>query len=131
MPMAASSPLRCGYNPIEPNPRHATLLGALFEALVILDVRVYAQASEATVLHFRDKGGAHEVDLIVEGVDRRVVAIEVKLTRTVSEEDVRHLVWLRDRIGDRLLDAVVVTTGPEAYRRGDGIAVVPAALLGV
>lgn len=33
-------------------------------------------------------------------------------------------------IGDELLDAIVVTTGPEAYRRRDGIGVVPAALLG-
>jgi len=37
---------------------------------------------------------------------------------------------LADRIGDELLDAMAVTTGPEAYRRRDGIAVVPAALLG-
>jgi hypothetical protein len=43
---------------------------------------------------------------------------------------VAHLRWLRDRIGDDLLDAAVVTTGAEAYRRSDGIAVVPAALLG-
>lgn len=112
------------------NPRHATLFGALFEAQVSLDVRVFAQAAEARVFHFRDKGGVHEVDLIVEGRDQRIVAIEVKLTRTVTDKDVRHLLWLRDRLGDRLLDAVVVTTGPEAYRRQDGIAVVPAALLG-
>ena len=50
--------------------------------------------------------------------------------RTVSDEDVRHLRWLQDRVGDRLLDAAVVTSGPDAYRRQDGIAVVPAALLG-
>ncbi|MGH3142391.1 MAG: AAA family ATPase, partial [Gaiellales bacterium] len=43
---------------------------------------------------------------------------------------VKHLHWLRDRLGDRLLDAVVVSTGPTAYRRADGVAVVPAALLG-
>lgn len=34
------------------------------------------------------------------------------------------------KTSDDLLDAVVVTTGPQAYRRSDGIAVVPAALLG-
>jgi hypothetical protein len=33
-------------------------------------------------------------------------------------------------MGDDLLDAVVVTTGTTAYRRSDGIAVVPAGLLG-
>jgi hypothetical protein len=58
------------------------------------------------------------------------VAIEVKLARTVSDEDVRHLRWLQDRVGDRLLDAAVVTSGPDAYRRRDGMAVIPADLLG-
>jgi hypothetical protein len=48
----------------------------------------------------------------------------------VDDADVRHLLWLRDRVGDDLLDAVVITTGDEAYRRPDGVAVVPAALLG-
>jgi len=37
---------------------------------------------------------------------------------------------LRSQIGDELVDAVVVTTGRHAYRRSDGIAVIPAALLG-
>ena len=46
------------------------------------------------------------------------------------DDDVRHLAWLRQQIGHDLLDAVVITTGAEAYRRQDGIAVVPAALLG-
>ena len=43
--------------------------------------------------------------------------------------DVKHLLRLRNRIGDSLADAVV-TTGKSAYRRADGIAVVPLALLG-
>jgi len=111
-------------------PRGGTLFGALFESLVTLCVRVYAQAAEASVLHLRTKGGEHEVDLIVERDDQRVVAIEVKLTRTVVDADVRHLRWLSDRLGPDLLDAVIVTTGPDSYRRPDGIAVVPAALLG-
>lgn len=112
-------------------PRDATLFGALFESQVTLDVRTYAQAAEARVSHFRTRDGDREVDLIVERADQRVVAIEVKLARTVTDEHVRHLLWLRERMGEDLLDAVVITTGPEAYRRRDGIAVVPAALLGV
>jgi uncharacterized protein len=111
-------------------PRDGTLLGHLFEALVTLCVRVYAQAAEAEVKHLRTKGGRHEVDLIIERPDRRVLAMEVKLAGTVSDDDVRHLLWLRDRMGRDLLDAVVVTTGSAAYRRADGIGVVPAALLG-
>lgn len=111
-------------------PRDGTLLGALFESLVTLSVRVYAQAAEATVKHLRTARGDHEVDLIVERDDGRVLAVEVKLARDVGDGDVRHLNWLARQIGDDLLDAAIVTTGEEAYRRRDGIAVIPAALLG-
>lgn len=105
-------------------------LGALFESLVTQSVRVYAAAADAQVGHLRTKSTDHEVDLVVEGADRRVLAIEVKLAPTVGDDDVRHLRWLGDQLGDRLVDSVVVTTGPYAYRRRDGIAVVPLALLG-
>ncbi len=113
-----------------PAPRDGTLLGQLFESLVTLGVRTYAQAAEASVRHLRTHRGEHEIDLIVERDDGRVLALEVKLKGAIVDRDVRHLLWLRDRIGDDLLDAVIVTTGSEAYRRRDGIAVVPAALLG-
>jgi predicted AAA+ superfamily ATPase len=114
-----------------PIPRDGTLLGALFESLCTLSFRVYAQASEARVFHLRTGGGEHEVDLIVERGDGRVLAVEVKLAREVGGDEVRHLNWLAGRLGDSLLDSVVITTGAEAYRRPDGIAVVPAALIGV
>ncbi len=107
-----------------------TWLGALFESLATLSVRVYAEAAEARVGHLRTKNATREVDLIVEGSDRRVVAVEVKLSATVTDHDVRHLNWLGDEIGDRLADRVIVTTGEVAYRRRDGVAVVPLALLG-
>jgi len=113
-----------------PVPRDGTLLGALFESLTTLSVRTYAQASEATVKHLRTVGGRHEVDMIVERADGRVVAVEAKLTRNPGDEDCRHLHWLAERIGADLLDAIVVTTGNDAYRRSDGVGVVPAALLG-
>lgn len=113
-----------------PVPRDGSLLGALFESLVTLCVRVYAQDAEATVGHLRTFSGEHEVDLIVRRGDGRVVAIEVKLAPTVDDADVRQLRWLEGRIGDELLDSLIVTTGTAAYRRPDGIGVVPAALLG-
>ena len=113
-----------------PVPRDGTLLGALFESLVTQSVRVYAQAAEADVKHMRTYGGQREVDLIVERHDGRIVALEVKFARTVRDDDTRHLTWLREQLVDDLLDAAIITTGPDAYRRTDGIAVVPAALLG-
>jgi len=114
-----------------PVPRDGTLLGALFESLCTLSLRVYAQASEARGFHLRTSGGEHEVDLVIEREDGRVLAVEFKLAHDISGNDVRHLNWLAEQIGDSLIDALVVTTGAEAYRRPDGIAVVPAALIGV
>lgn len=112
-----------------PVPRDGPLLGALFESLVTQSIRVYAQSAEARVGHLRTFAGDQEVDLIVERRDGRILAIEVKLARTIEDNDVRHLKWLAGKIGDELLDAVIITTGTAAYRRQDGIGVVPAALL--
>jgi predicted AAA+ superfamily ATPase len=121
--------LRDGGAPGDLLPRDGTLLGALFESLVTLSVKTYAQSAQAQVFHLRTTA-QREVDLIIEGEDQRVVALEVKLDGEVGLDDVKHLHWLRSMIGDRLADAVVVTTGQFAYRRPDGIAVVPASLLG-
>jgi uncharacterized protein len=110
--------------------RDGSLLGALFESLVTLSVRVYAQASDARVGHLRLQRGEHEVDLIVEGAGGRVLAIEAELAAAPDDRDVAHLQWLAGQIGDDVLDMVIITTGSYAYRRPDGVAVVPLALLG-
>lgn len=110
-------------------PRDGTLLGALFESLVTLCLRVYAQAAEAKVAHLRTWSGEHEVDLIIER-GAQLVAVEVKLGQSPEERDLRHLHWLQNELGDHLTDAIVITTGRSAYRRPDGIAIIPAALLG-
>lgn len=110
--------------------RDGTFLGSLFESLAALSLRVFGQAAEARVFHFRTRGGEREVDFILERDDRSVIALEVKLSETIDDRDVRHLRWLKERIGDQLLDAAIITTGRHAYRRHDGIAVVPLALLG-
>jgi predicted AAA+ superfamily ATPase len=122
--------LLAGDEPAGAAHRHGSFLGSLFESLVTQSVRVYAQAAEASVGHLRSYAGEREIDLIVERGDGRVIAIEVKLRSTASDHDVTHLHWLREQLGSDLLDAVVITSGTEAYRRPDGIAVIPAALLG-
>jgi len=110
-------------------PRDGSFLGAAFEALVGLSVRTFAQHCEARVYHLRTHGGRHEVDFIVEGVTG-ILAIEVKLAGTIRDKDVEDLLWLWNLPGVNCIDTVVVHTGPQAYRRGDGVAVVPLELLG-
>ncbi len=110
--------------------RGQSMLGPLFESLATLSVRVFAQAAEARVSHLRTRAGEREIDLIVTGPNGQILAIEVKLAASPDDTDVRHLHWLRREIGSELTDMVVLTAGPFAYRRRDGVAVVPLALLG-
>jgi predicted AAA+ superfamily ATPase len=70
------------------------------------------------------------IDFIIERGDHRVLAVEVKLAYDVGERDARHLHWLAQQAGDDLIDAIILTTGAEAYRRADGVGVIPAVLLG-
>jgi predicted AAA+ superfamily ATPase len=127
---ATAAGLLAGDAPGPAVPRDGTLLGALFESLVTQSVKIYAQAAEATVGHLRLKGGERETDLIVDRGDGRVIAIEIKLGAAPRNDAVKHLNWLQETIGDDLLDRLLITTGSDAYRRPDGVAVIPAALLG-
>ena len=111
-------------------PDDGTLLGNLFESLAALTVRATARVAGASVNHLRTRNGDHEIDFIVQG-EQGIVAFETKLAGSIDTADVKHLRWLKERLGSDLLDAVVINTGPSAYRRPDGIAVVPLALLGV
>lgn len=106
------------------------LFGQLFESLATLTIRSAGQAAEAHAAHLRTQGGRQEDDLILERYDGKVLAFEVQLTQTPTGSDVRHLHWLGEQLGPRLMDKIVVTTGTHAYRRTDGVAVVPLALLG-
>jgi len=105
-------------------------LGGLFESLAALSLRVFAQACDARISHFRTQGGEREIDFIIERGHRELVACEVKATEVPTDEDVRHLLWLKAKLGDQVKDLVILTIGRYAYRRPDGVAVVPLALLG-
>lgn len=104
------------------------MFGFLFESLVIRDLRVYAQAADASVLQYRDSDGL-EVDAIVEAADGRWAAFEIKLGRGRIEEAAANLKRFAKRIdtgkcGQPSALAVIVGTG-FGYVRDDGIAVVP------
>ncbi|BBY82274.1 ATP-binding protein [Mycolicibacterium pulveris] len=111
-------------------PSGGHMAGPLFKSLATITVRVASQPAESRVGHLRTRNGDHDVDLIVEGPDGRVLGIEVKLAASVTDADVRHLQWLRAQLPHDTVDLLVITTGTHAYRRRDGVAVVPLALLG-
>jgi hypothetical protein len=101
----------------------------MFEALVALGIRSSAEARFAKVMHFRDAKDNREIDLIVERLEGKILAIEVKLSETITEHDCRHLKWLEAQLGEGLIDKVVIYSGRHAYRQ-NGVALIPLALLG-
>lgn len=109
------------------------LFGLLFESLVIRDLRVYAQAADADVFHYRDNTGL-EVDAIVEAQDGRWAAFEVKMGQSAIDEASETLRRFADRIdtakcGEPAVLAVITANG-FGYVRPDGIAVIPIGSLG-
>jgi len=109
------------------------LLGFLFESLVVRDLRVYAQPSDAQVLHYKDNTDL-EVDAIVEAANGRWAAFEVKLGVGSVDEGAGSLKRFADRVdtercGPPALLGVITGTG-FAYSRPDGVAVIPIGTLG-
>lgn len=107
--------------------------GFLFESLVVRDLRVYAQRHDGEVLHYRDGTGL-EVDAVVRTRDHRWAAFEVKLGTHRIEEGAANLLRLRDRIDRERMGEpgtlTVITGTGYAYRRPDGVGVVPIGTLG-
>ena len=102
--------------------------GFLFESLVARDLRVYAQASDGEIFHYRDKDNL-EADLVIRLNDDRWAAVEVKLGSDEIEEGAKHLIELRNKVDTSKVGEpsflMVVTGGQFAYRRNDGVFVVP------
>lgn len=113
------------------NGRGAHMFGPLLESLAALGVRILTQAAQARMFHLRTHGGDHNVDLVVEGQGGALLGIEVKLAAGIDDGDIRHLHWFKEQMRGDVSDLVILTTGSQAYRRTDGVAVVPLALLGV
>ena len=102
--------------------------------MVIRDLRVYAQSSDARVLHYRDNTGL-EVDAIVETGDGRWAAYEIKLGTGHIDAAAACLLKFAERVdtskcGSPALLGVIVGTG-YGYMRKDGVAVIPVGALGV
>jgi len=105
-----------------------TFFGFLFEALCTRDIRIYAQAIDGDVFHYRDKSGL-EADLIVRLRDGRWAAIEVKLGTRQIEDAAKNLLTLKSKINEESMGKesflMILTGGQYAYQRKDGIWIVP------
>ena len=109
--------------------------GFVFECLCVRDLKVYSNAQNGTVSYYRDKFGL-ESDVVLHLDDGRYALIEVKLGSRDIEEGANHLVELKSLIrrhneenpSAQLREPdllIVLTGGPIAYKRNDGVYVIP------
>ena len=105
-------------------------MGLLFETLCVRDLRVYAESIGGTVLHYRDKSGL-ECDTVIHLKNGRYGLAEIKLGgQKLIEEGVKNLQSLSNKIDTSKMPApsflmIVIGIGEFAYRREDGIFIVP------
>lgn len=110
-------------------------MGLLFETMCVRDLRVYAQSIGGNVLHYRDKTGL-ECDTVIHLKNGRYGLAEIKLGgQRLIEEGAANLKLLSDKIDTSKMSApsflmIVVGIGDYAYKREDGIYIVPIGCLG-
>lgn len=106
--------------------------GILFESLCVRDLRIYAGSIDGEVFHYHDRNDL-EVDAIVQLKDGRWGAVEVKLGSREIDEAAKNLLRLAEVVDAermRVPSFLMVLTGGEfAYRREDGVFVVPVGCL--
>ena len=110
-------------------------LGLLFETLCVRDLRVFADALDGEVRHYRDKNGL-ECDAVVHLRNGSFGLVEIKLGgETAIEHGAATLKKLSSLINTEKMKApsfmmVLTAVGDYAYRRNDGVYIVPIGCLG-
>lgn len=102
--------------------------GFLFESMCHRDMRIYAQANDGDIFHYRDRNEL-EADMIVALRDGRWAAVEVKLGSKQIDLAAANLLKLSSKVDTDKMGPpsflMVLTGGEYAYRREDGVWVVP------
>jgi len=103
-------------------------MGFLFESLCTRDIRVYSEPLAGYVKYYRDRNGL-EADIIIELADGRWAPIEVKLGSADIDSGAQNLIRLRNKVNSEKMGQpsfmMVLTGTPYAYKREDGVLVVP------
>jgi uncharacterized protein len=108
----------------------STIVGALLETFVASELARSSTwaTSRIRLSHFRDRD-KREIDIIAETADGHIAGVEVKAAIDVDESDFRHLIYLRDRLGDRFVNGVVLHFGERPLPFGDRLTALPVSAL--
>ncbi|MDR0504229.1 MAG: DUF4143 domain-containing protein [Bifidobacteriaceae bacterium] len=106
-------------------------MGRLLNTFVLCQIRplLPLAANPLNAFHLRDSNGEHEVDLILECNDSRLIGLEIKAAGAATQRDARHLIWLRDKLGQQFHRGLVLHTGNLTYQLTDRIWAMPIAAL--
>ncbi|MDE6247759.1 MAG: DUF4143 domain-containing protein [Muribaculaceae bacterium] len=130
-PSIATAALRIGPDDLM---KDLKAFGFIFETLCVRDLRVYAESLDGDVYHFRDSNGL-ECDAVIHLRNGRFGLIEIKLGGDkLIEEGVRNLKKLEQvldesKVGSPSFLMILTAVGQFAYRREDGVYVVPISCL--
>ncbi len=107
--------------------RDGDLLGRLLDTFVAAQLRADCAVSAAgpRLFHVRDANGRHEIDLVAELRDGRVIGVEIKASASPGPADTRHLRWLKGSLGRRFALGIVFHTGPRPLPLDDDIWAIP------
>lgn len=103
--------------------------GFIFESLCLRDLKIYAQSLDGDVFFYRDNNNL-ESDAVIHLKDGRWAAIEIKIgSEEAIEEAAKNLLQLTEIVDTKEMNSpsflMIITAGKYAYRRKDGIYVVP------
>jgi len=103
-------------------------MGLFFESMCIRDLRVFSEALDGAVYHYRDKSGL-ECDAVVHLRNGSYALIEMKLGGSEVDDAAKNLLLLKNKIDTDRMKApsfLMILTGMEfGYKREDGVYVVP------
>ncbi|MCR5620811.1 MAG: DUF4143 domain-containing protein [Treponema sp.] len=109
-------------------------MGLFFETLCVRDLRVYAESLDGNVYHYRDKSGL-ECDAVIHLRNGKYGLVEIKLGGDgLIDDGAKNLLKLRDKIDTSKMKEpsflmVLTAVGKYAYKRKDGVFVVPVGVL--
>jgi hypothetical protein len=102
--------------------------GLYFEALVVRDLRIYAESNDGEVYRYKDKNGL-EIDSVIQLSDGRWGAIQIKMGSHLFDEAAAKLISFAGKVDQATMGQpsflAILSATEYAYRRDDGVYVIP------
>ena len=110
--------------------RNRTLLGSIFENLIVMELLKQIAWSEIRpkMFHFRTIKG-HEVDIVLQRRNGKLVGIECKASSTISMDHFKGLAALKELVGEKFHRGIVLYTGSETVSFANDFEAVPVSAL--